>query len=173
MLGTPNEMTWPGVSELPDYKDTFPKWRPQPLQQAIPSLDPAGIDLLQRMLTYCPSQRITAYQALQHEFFMDLYTEPLLHIQQPPPMSLLQMQHSQDVSGYMSSMQSEMARQAMQQAAMQQSIIQQQARRASQQHSNYQQQNHLVHLQGNGAMDPEMAYMQQIQIQMLEEQEVD
>merc|ERR1719265_969519 len=25
-LGTPTEQTWPGVSELPDFKPTFPKW---------------------------------------------------------------------------------------------------------------------------------------------------
>ena len=24
-LGTPTEATWPGVSELPDYKDSFPQ----------------------------------------------------------------------------------------------------------------------------------------------------
>lgn len=31
-LGTPDESVWPGVRNLPDYKDTFPRWRPQPLQ---------------------------------------------------------------------------------------------------------------------------------------------
>ena len=25
-LGTPTEATWPGVSQLPDFKDTFPQW---------------------------------------------------------------------------------------------------------------------------------------------------
>merc|ERR1719331_832184 len=25
-LGTPSEQTWPGVSELPDFKPSFPKW---------------------------------------------------------------------------------------------------------------------------------------------------
>ena len=33
-LGTPTEATWPGVSELPDYKDSFPKWHPRPMQEA-------------------------------------------------------------------------------------------------------------------------------------------
>lgn len=31
-LGTPDEITWPGVSALKDYKETFPKWHPRPLQ---------------------------------------------------------------------------------------------------------------------------------------------
>ena len=26
LLGTPNEQTWPGVSQFADFKDTFPKW---------------------------------------------------------------------------------------------------------------------------------------------------
>ena len=26
VLGTPNEGTWPGVSQFADFKDTFPKW---------------------------------------------------------------------------------------------------------------------------------------------------
>jgi len=26
MLGTPTEASWPGISKLPDYKNTFPKY---------------------------------------------------------------------------------------------------------------------------------------------------
>lgn len=26
VLGTPNEATWPGVTQFADFKDTFPKW---------------------------------------------------------------------------------------------------------------------------------------------------
>jgi hypothetical protein len=26
VMGTPHEGMWPGVSAMPDYKDTFPKW---------------------------------------------------------------------------------------------------------------------------------------------------
>ncbi len=25
IIGTPNETNWPGVSQMPDYKETFPK----------------------------------------------------------------------------------------------------------------------------------------------------
>lgn len=46
VLGTPDENLWPGVSKLPDYKTSFPKWRPQPLHKVVPQLDPLGIDLL-------------------------------------------------------------------------------------------------------------------------------
>ena len=46
VLGTPNEDSWPGVKQLPDYKPTFPQWSPQNLAEQVPYLDAAGIDLL-------------------------------------------------------------------------------------------------------------------------------
>ncbi|KAK9819225.1 hypothetical protein WJX74_008630 [Apatococcus lobatus] len=72
VLGTPNEASWPGVSAFPDYKDTFPQWAPKPLRSVIPSLDPAGLDLLSLMLQFQPHRRVTARQALQHEYFSDM-----------------------------------------------------------------------------------------------------
>ncbi|XP_075674495.1 cell division control protein 2 homolog isoform X3 [Castanea sativa] len=72
VLGTPNENTWPGVTSLPDYKSTFPKWPPKDLATVVPSLDSAGIDLLSKMLCFDPSRRITARSALEHEYFKDI-----------------------------------------------------------------------------------------------------
>nr|CAB3497264.1 unnamed protein product [Digitaria exilis] len=72
ILGTPNEQTWPGVSYLPDFKSAFPKWPAQDLATVVPNLEPAGLDLLSKMLRYEPSKRITARQALEHEYFKDL-----------------------------------------------------------------------------------------------------
>ncbi|KAJ0974570.1 hypothetical protein J5N97_016535 [Dioscorea zingiberensis] len=72
ILGTPNEDTWPGVSSLPDFKSAFPKWPPKDLITVVPNLEPAGIDLLSKMLRLEPSKRITARQALEHEYFKDL-----------------------------------------------------------------------------------------------------
>ena len=46
VLGTPNEESWPGVKQLPDYKPTFPQWSAQDLAEQVPYLDAAGIDLL-------------------------------------------------------------------------------------------------------------------------------
>jgi len=69
VLGTPNEDVWPGVSSLPDYKPTFPKWSAQDLYKAIPNLDAYGIDLLQQTLVYDPAHRISAKRALSHEYF--------------------------------------------------------------------------------------------------------
>ena len=80
LLGTPNEHIWPGVSQLPDYKDTFPSWRPQPLADIVPTLDAVGLDLLSKMLVYDPQSRITARAALGHQYFQDI--QHILHQQQ-------------------------------------------------------------------------------------------
>lgn len=76
VLGTPNEETWPGVSSLPDFKSAFPKWPPKDLASVAPNLEPAGIDLLSKMLYLEPSRRITARNALEHEYFKDLGVVP-------------------------------------------------------------------------------------------------
>jgi len=46
ILGTPNEQGWPGVSDLPDYKPTFPQWSRQELAKIVPTLDETGLDML-------------------------------------------------------------------------------------------------------------------------------
>ncbi|KAB1265346.1 Cyclin-dependent kinase 3 [Camelus dromedarius] len=45
-LGTPSEAIWPGVTQLPDYKGSFPKWTRKGLEEIVPSLEPEGKDLL-------------------------------------------------------------------------------------------------------------------------------
>ena len=49
LLGTPTEQQWPGVMALRDWH-VYPKWEPQDLSRAVPSLSPEGIDLLTVML---------------------------------------------------------------------------------------------------------------------------
>jgi len=72
-LGTPSEETWPGVSRLPYYSETFPVWRAKSLQQLLPNChDPTAVDLLRQMLHYEPTRRITAKQALNHPYFRTL-----------------------------------------------------------------------------------------------------
>mmetsp|Transcript_5092 Transcript_5092/g.15237 ORF Transcript_5092/g.15237 Transcript_5092/m.15237 type:complete len:308 (+) Transcript_5092:260-1183(+) len=86
-LGTPTNETWPGVSELPDYKNTFPKWPTRHIRETVTALDDVGLDLLMRMLTYEPSQRITAFAALQHQYFQGIDIRdlnPPLAAQQAP-----------------------------------------------------------------------------------------
>lgn len=69
-LGTPTEEDWPGVSQLPDYKPLFPKWDPNPLPDAIVNLKAA--DLFKKLMLYDPSKRMSAMNAINHQYFDDL-----------------------------------------------------------------------------------------------------
>ncbi|KFK34665.1 hypothetical protein AALP_AA5G175500 [Arabis alpina] len=71
LLGTPTEQQWPGVSSLRDWH-VYPKWEPQDLTRAVPSLCPQGVDLLTKMLKYNPADRIEAKSALDHPYFDSL-----------------------------------------------------------------------------------------------------
>ena len=64
LLGTPDENTWPGVTSLPDYKATFPRFKARKLSDAIPGIDAAQEGLLLRMLTLDPIARASSFDVL-------------------------------------------------------------------------------------------------------------
>ena len=67
-LGTPNEEIWPGVSKLPEYKMTFPQWKPQSIKAKFKNFDKDGLDLMDKFLQMDPEKRITIREALNHPF---------------------------------------------------------------------------------------------------------
>ena len=69
LLGTPNEKLWPGFSNLPHAKLLNISQPYSYLKSKFTVLTENGIDLLNRMLTYCPTKRITVEDALKHVFF--------------------------------------------------------------------------------------------------------
>jgi len=72
-MGTPNEKTWPGLKDLSGAKDQNWKiYTPIPILELVPGLDSSGYDLLDKMLRYEPSERISADNALQHIYFTDM-----------------------------------------------------------------------------------------------------
>jgi len=73
-LGTPDEEIWPGVSQFPDYKTSFPKWQVQDIANVINQhhLEVEGMNLLRRMLIYNPERRVTAKDALYNSYFKDV-----------------------------------------------------------------------------------------------------
>lgn len=75
VLGTPTAITWPGVAELQDWKDHFPKWQKRDLADCIKKLNRDAINLLEKSLTYFPGARITAKRMLQHPYFFDYVPE--------------------------------------------------------------------------------------------------
>lgn len=88
LMGTPNERTWPGVLQYPNYKANWQLFVPQDLRNLIPGLDLMGLNLLTSLLQMRPDARITARQALQHPWFhetaapvMDPYQNQYPHFQ--------------------------------------------------------------------------------------------
>uniref|UniRef100_A0A8C2URJ9 Cyclin dependent kinase 15 n=1 Tax=Chinchilla lanigera TaxID=34839 RepID=A0A8C2URJ9_CHILA len=75
VLGVPTEDTWPGVSKLPNYN---PEWfltpQPQRLQVVWNRLGevPEAEDLASQMLKGFPRARVSAQDALDHEYFRAL-----------------------------------------------------------------------------------------------------
>jgi len=72
ILRMPTEEIWPGVTQLPDFKATFPSWQTENLKSSMKTIEPAGLDLIREMLIYDPSKRISAKKALLHPYFNDL-----------------------------------------------------------------------------------------------------
>lgn len=72
VLGTPCEGHWEDALKLPDFKQTFPKWRPRPLKDHTQNLDAYGLDLLESLSALEPHKRISARMAMKHPFFNDL-----------------------------------------------------------------------------------------------------
>lgn len=75
IMGTPNERTWPGVSQYTNYKNNWQIFLPQDFRMMIPNLDSMGLNLVQSLLQMRPEARITARQALQHPWFHEI-TQP-------------------------------------------------------------------------------------------------
>lgn len=80
MLGTPNEHIWQDVYQLPNFKDTFPKWRVsnnEKLWESCPNFrqNPEAFDLLVQMVRLEPSKRITVKAALNHPYFKEFNAE--------------------------------------------------------------------------------------------------
>ncbi|XP_073512892.1 cyclin-dependent kinase 11B-like isoform X3 [Phyllobates terribilis] len=70
-LGTPSEKIWPGYNELPAIKKmTFSEYPYNNLRKRFGALlSDQGFDLMNKFLTYCPAKRISADDALKHEYF--------------------------------------------------------------------------------------------------------
>uniref|UniRef100_A0A8C9U5M4 Cyclin-dependent kinase 15 n=1 Tax=Scleropages formosus TaxID=113540 RepID=A0A8C9U5M4_SCLFO len=75
VLGVPTEETWPGVSELPNYKPAHSSASPLRLGQLPYKTE----DLAQQLLRPAPRDRISAQDALLHPYFSTL-PPPLMHL---------------------------------------------------------------------------------------------
>ncbi|KAI0790534.1 kinase-like domain-containing protein [Abortiporus biennis] len=75
LCGSPNQHTWPNYDTLPGCEGVkrFNSY-PRRLKQTYETIGPETCDLLDKMLTCNPRERITAAQALDHDYF---WTDPL------------------------------------------------------------------------------------------------
>ncbi|GLJ14737.1 hypothetical protein SUGI_0238840 [Cryptomeria japonica] len=79
-LGTPTQKIWPDFVNLPGAKCRFVKQPYNRLREKFPAasftgkttLSESGFDLLNRLLTYDPNKRITAEEALNHDWFKEV-----------------------------------------------------------------------------------------------------
>ena len=60
-MGTPDEKLWPGVTQLPDYKTSFPRWSPQDINKLVPHLSKDGKDLLKVMISIKVRRSLNSY----------------------------------------------------------------------------------------------------------------
>merc|ERR1719397_722749 len=78
VLRTPTEQIWPGVTSFPDFKSTFPMWNTFNLKGSMKkTVDSKALDLLEQMLVYDPSKRLSAKRALLHPYFDSLDKQAL------------------------------------------------------------------------------------------------
>ncbi|OHS94796.1 Cell division control protein 2 like protein [Tritrichomonas foetus] len=73
VIGTPTDEDWPDFGNYVNPQIKLPKGIPIGLKTVLPNdVDPLLLDLLSRMLTLNPSKRITAKEAVHHEYFKNL-----------------------------------------------------------------------------------------------------
>ena len=75
IIGTPRDDEWPREARV--LPQSFSPRIARLWDVIVPGICPLGKDLLQKLLTFNPRERITAKEALQHQFFEGLTVPPV------------------------------------------------------------------------------------------------
>ncbi|KAK7319889.1 hypothetical protein RJT34_04617 [Clitoria ternatea] len=95
VLGTPNEGDLHFVDDprSKKYIRSMPCVKGRPFSELIPDADPLAIDLLQKLLVFDPTKRITVSKALEHPYLADLY-DPMCDPPSPQAPITLDIDHN-------------------------------------------------------------------------------
>ena len=67
--GTPDEISWPGVTKLENYSKIIPETKYEnKLEKEYPNIDEVTMDLIKKMLTLNPKERIKIDEILKHPY---------------------------------------------------------------------------------------------------------
>lgn len=69
VIGLPPEEEWP--TDVTLSRKNFPPLMARPITDFVPEINEQGAQLLLKMLTFDPLKRISALNALEHEYFRD------------------------------------------------------------------------------------------------------
>lgn len=72
IFGTPDYESWPSLVGYPSFSRKFPKFERFFESLFCRAMPREAFDLLQKMLIYEPTERITAAVALQHPFLVNI-----------------------------------------------------------------------------------------------------
>lgn len=67
-LGTPDKTSWPEFPKMPEYRH-FANFKSRGVENYIGNHDPLAVDLLGKLLAYNPVTRVSAREALTHDYF--------------------------------------------------------------------------------------------------------
>ena len=77
VIGTPPPEELDDMGDANSYVKSLPKMEAKSLASLYPASDPEAIDLLGKMLRFNPTQRVTAEEALEHNFFKSVRRKDL------------------------------------------------------------------------------------------------
>jgi hypothetical protein len=77
LLGTPSPAVWPGLQDVPYWRQTFPDWPARTVASLVPLMSSDGADFVSRILRYDAQSRMTAKSALTHPYLRARAQQPL------------------------------------------------------------------------------------------------
>ena len=69
VIGSPSAEDISSIGKASQYIESLGNIERKPLEKLYPAAAPAALDLLRKMLQFNPKRRVTAAEALEHEFF--------------------------------------------------------------------------------------------------------